>query len=282
MPILLDLSQIAISNLMMSPNIRSGSVEPALIKHMVLTSIKGHKQNFGNKYGQVVVCCDSKHYWRRDIFPHYKAKRKANRDKSKFDWKEVFQTLSDLKAELREVFPYKVIEVYGAEADDVIATIAKHEQSPVLIVGSDKDYCQLQVRENVHQYSPTTKKFIKIENPKEFLTELIISGDGSDGIPNIKSDSDTFVHDQKRQSPIKTKDIEVWKKLEPEKFCESKKMLENFKRNKELIDFAHIPENLVADILKAYEVLPKGNQSKIMNYLIDNKMRILMKDIADF
>lgn len=281
MPILIDLSQVAISNLMMSPEIHKGDVDEMLIKHMILNSIRAYKQRFGNEYGQVVVACDSKHYWRKDIFPHYKAHRKAGRKKSKFEWSEVFDCISNIKNELRENFPYKVLEVYGAEGDDIIAVVAKNEMEKTLIIGSDKDYCQLQTRPNIRQYAPTAKKFLDVDNPKEFLNELIISGDKSDGIPNIKSDADTFVT-EKRQKPIKKADIGQWKKLEPKDFCESRKMLENFKRNKVLIDFDFIPEELEKTILAEYGKEALGSKEKIMQYFIDNKMRMLIKDLDQF
>lgn len=283
MPILIDLSQIAISNLMMSPNIKSGDVDELLIKHMILSSIRGYKKKFGREYGQVVICCDAKHYWRKDIFPHYKASRKNSRKQSKFDWSEVFTAIDNMKAELKTYFPYKVIEVDRAEGDDVIAIIAKNEREKTIIIGGDKDYCQLHVNPVVKQYSPTKKEFVVVDDATHFLNELVISGDTADGIPNIKSDADTFVIENKRQSPIAKKDIAVWRtKDDPKQFCQSRAMLENHKRNRELIDFAFIPEDIESNILDEYAKEPLGDKMKIMQYFIDNKMRMLIKDLDQF
>lgn len=281
MPILIDLSQVAISNLMMSPNIKTGDVDENLIKHMVLNSIRAYKQKFGKQYGQIVICCDSKHYWRKDIFPHYKAARKAKRESSVIEWKDVFNAITRFKNELKECFPYKVLEIHGAEADDIIAVIAKNETSPTLIIGGDKDYCQLQSKPNVKQYSPTKKKFIDVADPVAFLNELIITGDKADGIPNIKSDSDTFVKN-KRQTPIRKSDLASWKKLKPDQFCENRRMLENHTRNKQLIDFNHIPATLEQEILEYYSQPALGSKAKVMQYFMDNRMRMLLRDLDQF
>ena len=282
MAILIDLSQLAISNLMMSPDIKKGDVDEDLIKHMILNSIRVYKQKFGREFGQIVLCCDSKHYWRRDIFPHYKASRKDSRKQSPIDWKEVFASINVFKEELKENFPYKVIEVFGAEGDDVIATIAKNEQGPCIIIGSDKDYCQLLERDNVKQYSPTKKKFVEVENPREFLNELIITGDKGDGIPNIKSDADTFVVEGKRQPPIRKVDLAEWVKTTPDKFCENRAMLENHTRNQQLIDFNFIPEKLTKEILDEYQKPPLGNKMKVTDYFIKHRMRMLLRDLDQF
>lgn len=282
MPILIDLSQVAISNLMKSPNIKNGEIDSMLIKHMVLNSIRAYKQKFGREYGQIVVCCDSKHYWRRNIFPHYKAHRKKTRSASSLDWDEIFDCISELKDEIRTNFPYKVLEVYGAEGDDIVAIVAMIETEPTLIIGSDKDYCQLQSYTHVKQYSPTKKTFITVDNPEHFLNELVITGDKDDGIPNIRSDADTFVKEGKRQKSIRKADLGKWKALAPEKFCETRTMLENHARNKELIDFNFIPKEIVDKVKEAYAVEPEGNKQKIMKYFMDNRMRNLLADVDQF
>lgn len=283
MAILLDLSQIAISNLMASPNIKKGDVDENLIKHMVINSIRAYKKKFGAEYGQIVICCDASHYWRKDIFPHYKGQRKAGRKKSKFDWGEVFAAINNFKADLKEYFPYKVLEVHGAEGDDIIAIIAKNTNEKTIIIGSDKDYRQLLSNSLVKQYSPTQKEFLEVECPKEFLNALIITGDKDDGIPNIKSDADTFMIESKRQSPIKKAEIASWKKCsKPEEFCENRMMLDNHLRNKELIDFDYIPKDLIKAVLVEYDIPARGSKAKITQYFMDNRMKMLLKDLGDF
>ena len=51
------------------------------------------------------------------------------------------------------------------------------------------------------------------ENAVTFLREQIIKGDRSDGVPNILSDDDIFLRDE-RQKPINKKRLEEWSNIE--------------------------------------------------------------------
>ena len=53
------------------------------------------------------------------------------------------------------------MEIYGAEADDIIATLCKNFQNEkIMIVSGDKDFIQLQKYPNVQQYSPILNKYV--------------------------------------------------------------------------------------------------------------------------
>ena len=108
MPILVDYSQVFISNLMQQPGIKEG-VEESLVRHMVLNSLRSYRNKFSGDYGELIICCDNKKYWRKDIFPYYKSHRKSSRKKSEFDWNEIFTCLNKIKAELIEKFPVQSI-----------------------------------------------------------------------------------------------------------------------------------------------------------------------------
>ena len=172
--ILLDYNQICISNLMVQMN-KNAMLDEDLVRHMVLNSIRLYKNRFSDKYGEIVICCDDKNYWRKDIFPYYKAHRKGDREKSPYDWNMIFECLNKIRDELKETFPYRVIRVERAEADDIIGTLC-HEHGVLgfmpgyaermLILSGDKDFSQLQKYENVEQYSPGTKKWIRVNNPE--------------------------------------------------------------------------------------------------------------------
>ena len=116
--ILVDLNQIAISNLMVSLNTynKNQEVNEDLIRHMVLNSLRAYKVKFEGKYGEMVICCDGRNYWRRELFPYYKAGRKQDRASSTLDWTLIFETLNKIRDEIKEYFPYVVIDVEGAEA----------------------------------------------------------------------------------------------------------------------------------------------------------------------
>ena len=135
-------------------------------------------------------------------FPNYKANRKKDRAATGHDWDLIFETLNDIRDELKAHFPYKVVDVYGAEADDIIAVLVRERaDTKNVIISSDKDFIQLH-SDKVLQYSPVTKKIVNGKEPVAYLREHILRGDRSDGIPNILSPDDTFTA-SKRQKPIR-------------------------------------------------------------------------------
>jgi len=278
--ILVDLNQVLLAGLMAQIANQKGKLDEHLIRHMVLNIIRNHVKNFKAEYGEVVLCCDNRKYWRKEYFPFYKANRKKNRDKSSLDWHMIFDILAKLKVELKENFPYKVIDVEGAEADDIIGTLvprhAPHEK--ILILSSDGDFLQLQQNYNVKQYNPSQKKYIISPNPIMDLKEKIIRGDKGDGIPNVLSSSDCFVRDL-RQTPITQK---VLDKLMRESYLEQEETIKsNFIRNSTLIDLSFIPENIKTKIINTYEET-KPAKGKLLNYFIEHKLKNLMEVIEEF
>jgi hypothetical protein len=281
MAVLVDMNQIMISNLMVSikPN-SNDDLQEDLIRHMVISSLRHYETKFHSEYGELILCYDSKHYWRKDYFPYYKATRKKDREDSKLNWGIIFDCLNKIRDEINENLHYKVIEVYGAEADDIIATLTKYcsnnIKEKILILSGDKDMGQLQKYPNVEQFNPIQKKFLIQENPKRFLQEHIVKGDRSDGIPNFLSDDDSFVA-SKRQRPISKKNIDKWINYEPEKFCNTNQ-LRNYHRNKTLIDFEYIPKELEQTILECYSNSLQHKKSVKLNYFIQNKLTKLLAE----
>lgn len=285
--ILVDLNQVMISNLMMQ--IRNASeVDENLIRHMVLNSIRMYNVKFKEEYGQMIICADDKKYWRRDLFPYYKASRKKAREESPLDWGLIFESLNKIRDELKENFPYKVLQVDKTEADDIIATLC-HEHGvylkndateKILILSSDKDFLQLQKFANVEQYSPMQKKFLRESNPERFLREHILKGDKGDGIPNFLSQDSIFVSDG-RQKPVTEKKLNTWVTQDPESFCDET-MLRNYRRNEMLIDLSKVPEEYKQNILNAYKNAPSNGRDKIFNYFVKHRMKMLMEHIQEF
>jgi 5'-3' exonuclease len=285
--ILVDMNQVTISNLMMQiGSRRQNDVDENLVRHMVLNSLRAYRSKFTEEYGELVLCYDSKKYWRREYFPNYKSNRKKDREKSGLDWPLIFDTLNNIRDEIKETFPYKVVEVEGAEADDCIASIVQHiaetpnEFESVLILSGDKDFIQLQKHSFVKQYSPVLKKFVNGQDPTLYIKEHVLKGDRSDGIPNFLSPDNTFADDL-RQKPLAKKKLDTWITLEPEDFC-TEEMLRNYQRNKTLIDLDYIPSDLKVAILEEYRKPPKGDRSKLLNYFIQKRLKNLMNDIGDF
>lgn len=285
--ILLDLNQVMISNLMMQPG-GLDNPDENLIRHMVVNSLRLYNTKFGKDYGNLVICTDDKNYWRRDIFPFYKAGRKKNREDSPYDWNAIFTILNKVRDEIKENIPYPVVQVDKAEADDIIGTLCHRngvylktaDTEKILILSSDKDFMQLQKFANVEQFSPMAKKFLRTSTPDSFLREHIIKGDRGDGIPNILSQDDTFVTEA-RQRPVTEKKLNTWLTQEPESFCDDM-MLRNYRRNEALIDLEKVPTDYQTKIMDAFENAPRNGKSKLMNYFIKNRMKQLMEHLQEF
>jgi len=279
--IIFDFNQVAISNLMEQIGSSKTAVDESLVRHMILNTLRTYVKKFKATYGpEVVIACDNKHYWRRDIYAHYKSNRKKARDSSGHDWNSIFECLNKIRDELRLYSPYKVVEVDTAEADDIIAVLSMRSNEKVMILSSDKDFAQLQKFPNVEQYSPILKKFIKEPLPAMQLKQLIIRGDKGDGIPNILSPDDCFVASV-RQKPITEAKIINWMNQKPEEFC-NEEMLRNFRRNEMLIDLTKIPETLKQTIIDTYEGTKGHTRQEFMNYMITNRLKNLLEVIDEF
>jgi hypothetical protein len=279
--ILVDLNQVLLAGLMAQIANQKGKLDEHLIRHMVLNIIRNHIKNFKAEYGEVVLCCDNRKYWRKEFFPFYKANRKKNRDKSDLDWHLIFDMLAKFKQELKDNFPYKVIDVEGAEADDIIGTLAPRQSAheKVLILSSDGDFLQLQNYKNVKQYNPSQKKYVKSENPLLELKEKIIRGDKGDGIPNIFSPGDCFVRDL-RQKPITQKVLDKYLNEETVNWNDESAVA-GYSRNSTLIDLKNIPEDIKTKIINTYEETQPA-KGKLLNYFIEHKLKNLMEVIEEF
>jgi len=279
--ILVDMNQISVASVMMHLHMtKQTAPDEDMVRHMILNSLRMYRMRFCDEYGELVLCYDSKHYWRRDYYPEYKHSRKKGREKSTNDWDAIFEVLNAIKAELKEFFPYKHLEVYGAEADDIIAALCgelEFDNGKTLILSGDKDFIQLQSFRNVTQYSPITKKFINGVDPDIYLSEHVLKGDSSDGVPNVLSPDNTFV-DGLRQKPLSKKKIQTMVGGE----FPNDEVKRNFQRNKRLIDLKESPPELFFDILKEYKDAPDGDRSKLLNYFTQKRLRNLVESIGEF
>ena len=96
----------------------------------------------------------------KSFFPLYKHSRKAARQDGPFDWVNIFNIITEIKNEVKENFPYKMMYVENSEADDLIATIIKmQEEDKYLVVSGDKDFIQLHHYGNVYSILSFTKRF---------------------------------------------------------------------------------------------------------------------------
>ena len=282
--IVIDFNGIAMGNIIVNSNY--GELNEDTIRHMILNSIRMHVKKHKAEYGQVVIAYDGGS-WRRDAFPQYKWSRRNTRKDSKLDFDMIFTTLNKVREEIAANMPYKVVYIRNVEADDIIGCLVEQTQEfgqmeDVMIISADKDFIQLQKYGNVKQYSPMTKKFIKDDNPRNYLFEHILKGDSSDGIPNVLSGDDTFVEGI-RQSPMTKKKIQSYldNAEELERFM-GQEIYRNYKRNQLLVDLEYIPEAIKKDIIDTYESAKVQPRMKILSYFIKNRCKLLIECIEDF
>jgi 5'-3' exonuclease len=296
--ILVDYSQVALSAILTFQRELKGTESEVknLIRHVTLSTIKSYKKKYGKEYGQLVICCDGRKYWRREVFEYYKAGRKKARDASDLDWGLIFDTLSEMRDDLAKHFPYKVMHLERCEADDIIAILTSYaqenelvqeglveESQKILILSSDKDFKQLQLHPNVKQWSPMQKKYVTASQREiiEYKIEHIVKGDSGDGIPNILSKDDVFVSGE-RQKPMSAKRLQ---EFIDNGFiaCKNDEERRNWQRNAVLVDFDHIPPDVREQVITTYiNTKPTGDKMAIMSYLIENRCRLLLDELEDF
>ena len=275
--VLIDFTQTIIAGLMAQLKMNGGEVSEDMLRHMILNSVRNYQKKYAPDYGEIVLCTDSSHTWRKEFYPLYKANRKKTRDASDLDWKMLFDTLQVVKEEIRDNFPYRYMYVEQCEADDIIAILVKHAREKVMIVSGDKDFQQLHKYDYVKQWSPNLNKLITCDNPDLFLKEHILTGDKSDGIPNILSNDDCFVEGI-RQTPLRKGIKDSYLRMTIEK---DDKYYRNYLRNQTLIDLEFIPQEIEDKILEEYEntVPVKG---KVFDYLRVHRLNELLNHVEDF
>lgn len=283
--IIVDLNQVMLSNLMVQlGNHTNAQLEENMVRHMVLNALRSYKAKFADKYGEMVIACDNKNYWRKQLFPYYKANRKKNIEQSELNWASIFDCMNKIRAELKEFFPYRVIDIESAEADDIIATLVKEfsefPAQEILILSGDKDFIQLHVNGNVKQYDPVRKKFITHPNPSLYLLEHVLRGDAGDGVPNVLSSDNCFVIGE-RQKPLTQKKMDALIELGLDGKIDHE-LFRNYMRNKQLIDLSHVPADLEKKILESYYEQENKGRDKLFNYFIVNKLKNLMEHVGEF
>ena len=277
--ILVDLSQLLVASTFVSMKKGGTEVDIKRLRHLLLNSLSKYRRQYVNEFGELVICCDGSLSWRKDVFPNYKMGRRTGREESPLNWNQIFGCFEQLKKELRETFPYKVLQINRAEADDIIGTLVmerKFSSPKTMIISSDKDFIQLQRYHDVFQYSPVAKKLLNGVDPEEYLREHILRGDKSDGIPNVLSDDDCIVSGI-RQVPMTKKLIKSWKHIPmPEEHKE------RFERNTTLVDLRYTPYDLQKEILEQFDAKELGSRDKIPAYFTEHGLETLTKKIGDF
>ena len=280
--IIVDLTQVLIASLMASTRGGQEPISEDLVRHIALKSLAMYRKKYKNKYGELVLADDSYNVWRKDVFPHYKANRKKTRDKDTKDWNQIFDCISVIREELKYNFPYKYIYISKCEADDIIGTLCEKygDTENIMIISGDKDFQQLQRYSKVRQFSPITKKDIKLtqEQALEYLNDHIISGDTGDGVPNCLSQDYVFVSGS-RQRPLSKKKRDTIK--DPLVMNDSE-VDRNLSRNRSLIDLTYIPSKYKEQILQEFDNVVVAPRGGLLTYFINNRLMDLQESIGDF
>lgn len=296
--ILIDFNQLCISTLyaqLPAKEVEAFSEEHIpLLYTMVFNTLRSYRTKYKAEFGELVICTDYQS-WRNEVFPLYKAHRKSDRKASRVDWSLIFGTLYQIQRDLKESFPYLVLNVHGAEADDCIAVLCNwfsendfitdvfegYKPQPSIIISGDKDFIQLQKYPNVKQYSPILKKWLRPKtSPAATLREHIIRGDKGDGVPNFKSPDNAIV-DHIRQVPILSKNLQKYLTAKPEEFCSPQELMW-YRRNERLIDLSFIPDVVCQNILKELFAFQSVGRRNILPFFIKHKMRFLIDKIGEF
>ncbi|AGS81169.1 ribonuclease H [Caulobacter phage Cr30] len=256
------------------------------LRHLILNSIRSLKTKHSAVFGEFVIACDGKNNWRKQIFPNYKVMRKIGRDSSGINWGELFRAIEQLKAELKEYFPYRVIDVEGAEGDDVIAVLGmKYHAQDVLIISSDGDFKQLQKYDGIKQFNNIKKQWVVEKDPEDYLFRHIVNGDSGDNIPSILESDNFYLRkasgEKFRAKSITEKKIQQWRSGNPSETMTVEEF-RNFDRNRQLIDLDYIPKHIQEAVLESYDSQEGKGKSKLFNYFIEKKLPRLMEAIGDF
>lgn len=203
-----------------------------LYYHKVLDSVI----SISKEYGRLIFANEGRGSldWRRSIYPDYKANRKHD------ETYQIFKNhLKDVE-HLISLFPSKMIEVAGAEADDImygLSTYFADNGEDVLVITGDKDIAQLvNYSDKIRVYSPTLRMFR--EKQPSLILEKAIVGDPSDNIPGVP------------RIGIKTfekalKDRSIWDaKIEP-----NRSIVEKFIQ---IVDLSKAPANLKEEAIIQY------------------------------
>lgn len=240
-------------------------------KHLFLKSIMAQIKQF--KPTNVIVAMDAKRSWRKDVYTDYKANRKSARDVSIIDFEKFFVIADKFFEDMKSTFTnFFFIKEIGCEADDIIAVLTKKTfTDPCIIISTDRDLNQLLTLKHVKQYNPIEKKYFNVANPKMELDIKIITGDKGDNIPAVHT----------KCGPVKAAKY-ISEGLTT--ITTNSALLENWNRNRQLIDFDFIPLEIEKSIIEAYTKysLAAFDGRKFFNFVVKNKLPSLMDNIQEF
>ena len=144
------------------------------------------------KDAQIYVLWDTKSKMRYEIYPEYKAARKAKRDPE--EYAALLSRVADLK-KILEHHNITQVTADGYEADDLAQLVVDSFKEDILLITSDKDWLQLiddqtnikVLRSGKKEMIYSESTFLKTEGypAKGSIIYKCLKGDKSDGIKGI-------------------------------------------------------------------------------------------------
>ena len=247
----------------------SADIKLGMAFHITLNSIKKAWQDFN---GSHVVFCLEGRSWRKDYYAPYKRNRSDARaahtekqaEEEKVFW-EAFDTFKDFIAEKTNC---TVLQNPQLEADDLIAGwIQTHPDADHVIISTDSDFVQL-IAPNVRQYNGVMETTIThegildkkgkrvidkktnaakdIPNPEWLLFEKCMRGDPTDNVfsayPKVRKNKleEAFNDRSNRGFAWNNMMLQRW----VDHNGEEHRVLEDYERNRKLIDLAAQPQDI--------------------------------------
>jgi DNA polymerase I len=135
---------------------------------------------------------DSRHSFRRQVFPAYKAKR---RNKTPEELAEAGSMAAQLRLLRTEILPdigFNCFRQAGLESDDLIAQACEDNLGKAVIVTADEDLLQC-ISLDVHWFDSSRDKYMDLAtmihekrvNPNDWVTVKCLAGCSTDGVPGI-------------------------------------------------------------------------------------------------
>jgi hypothetical protein len=260
--------------------------------HITLNSVKKAWQDFN---GSHVIFCLEGRSWRKDYYAPYKAQRTAARaahtekeaDEEKIFW-EAFDTFKDFIIDKTNC---TVLQNPRLEADDLIAGfIQSHPNDNHVIISTDTDFVQL-IAPNVKQYNGVMETTIThegifdakgkrvidkktqepkaIPDPEWLLFEKCMRGDTSDNVfsayPGVRTKGTSKKVGLTEAFEDRKSKGYNWNNLMLQRWTDHNgiehRVLEDYERNRRLIDLSHQPEDIKAIIAETITTATSANKN---------------------
>lgn len=247
----------------------SADIKLGMAFHITLNSIKKAWNDFG---GDHVVFCLEGRSWRKDHYPPYKRNRSearaAHTEKEAEEETVFWEAFDTFKTFIAEKTNCTVLQNQQLEADDLIAGfIQSHPNDDHVIISTDTDFVQL-ISPNVKQYNGVmettithegifdakgkrvvdkkTKEQKEIPNPEWLLFQKCMRGDPTDNVfsayPKVRVNKLQEAYNDRKDKGF------AWNNMMLQRWVdhngEEHRVLEDYERNRVLIDLAAQPKEI--------------------------------------